>query len=343
MDSLSSSSGQQVSIVEDTSYVAWGPQQSQNRRFELSELPPPLVSTTTSSVASQQSLLQLDEAVMVQTQLQQGQEIQRLQQLLGLVSPQLPGTGTVLFQQPPWLSLNAVPLGSLVGANIADLQARQMLLEQQYLLLSAAAPIPPTSYSVNPVVPALSSQAPIRQRALQPHGTNSLLVDQASTQSCASNYHAQSNSSEEATSPPSEPALKRPKRALTSYNLFFKSRREQLIAEQGQQQGEAVADLVVDPKEAPQERQSRRNSIRFEEMAKIIGKEWKEIDPQTLARYEAEARKDKERYRRELAIYNASRNAEQEAKRAAMELSVPDEVRQRYFAEASRKNKRKKR
>ena len=361
--------------IVDPSLAMWGMppygalESSRQAHSEYGRLPP-LASTSISSVASQQQhLQQLERAALLQIELQRQHEMLRLQQSLGLLAPssipdhvlqaalvnELNNSTTYnnsalsLLQQPQEQSfLNSLGQAQpdLLAANVAAaLQAQQAQLEEQRLLAAAGLSLPSTSQldssvglglalgaTNQPQVTAMSGLAhlpppPPPFSTVQPVGVG---LDRQSSDNRSSSQSTQHSAS-------SAP-LKRPKRPLTAYNLFFKARREQLLAAEQQQQQQQVASQSDS---SNRQQQARRNSIGFEDLAKIIGKEWKEIDPQTLTEYEAQAQTDKERYNRELELYKASKNAQLEAKRVAMEQSVSDEVRQRYFAEGSGKKRKK--
>jgi len=100
----------------------------------------------------------------------------------------------------------------------------------------------------------------------------------------------------------------RPKRPLTAYNLFFKEERARLLAEQ---KGMLLSDEQYDHTSDGTKRKRRKTphgKIGFEEMARIISKKWKEIDPSVLAEYEARAEAGKKRYREEIAQWLEGKN-----------------------------------
>jgi hypothetical protein len=352
-----------------------GALESSIQAFEPSEHErlPPLASTSASSVVSQQQ--QLDRAALLQIELQRQQELLRLQQSLGLLAssstptvlpdyvlqalvPGLDNNALLLLQlqqqqQPflnPWGQFQSNMLAANVAAAQQQVQLEQQQQQQQQQFLTAPGFSLPTSSQLdsssalgmvlgtNPQATTFSGLPHLPQARVEPSVAS---LDQHPPHRRASSRESVPNNKESSSPEP----LKRPKRPLTSYNLFFKARREQLLAEQHQQQlhQQQIAlksdsnNQQVDQPKHPR----RKNSIGFEDLAKIIGKEWKEIDPQTLAEFEAQAQRDKERYLKELEVYKAGRNAELEVKRAAMEQSVSDEVRQRYFAEVSGKKRKK--
>jgi HMG (high mobility group) box len=51
------------------------------------------------------------------------------------------------------------------------------------------------------------------------------------------------------------------------------------------------------------------NKVSFDEMGKIIGQRWKNIDPDRLAKYSEMASEDAERYKKEMKSYNSKQEA----------------------------------
>lgn len=95
----------------------------------------------------------------------------------------------------------------------------------------------------------------------------------------------------EAVPLPPQPAntklLEKPKRPLTAYNMFFQNERQVLL------------DTL------PVTKKSKRGhgKIAFADLAKVIGKRWKEADPDTLAHYYERANQDKLRYHQAMSEY----------------------------------------
>ena len=86
------------------------------------------------------------------------------------------------------------------------------------------------------------------------------------------------------------PLLEKPKRPLSGYNIFFKRERVRL--------------LDVLPERPPDQKPRKSHGkLGFREMATIIGRRWKELDPQTKAYYEELGRQDKLRHSRALAAW----------------------------------------
>ena len=73
-----------------------------------------------------------------------------------------------------------------------------------------------------------------------------------------------------------------PKRPLSAYNLYFQSERAKILAAT----------------------ESEGGKIGFEGLGKIIGKKWREVNPDERKVYEELAKKDSTRYRKEMEVYN---------------------------------------
>jgi len=128
----------------------------------------------------------------------------------------------------------------------------------------------------------------------------------------------------------------RPKRALTAYNLFFKDFREQILADR-QKDSRVSADnrgFKLDKRKRGCD-SKMHHGVGFEEMGKIIGQKWKELDDQVRRMYELRAEAEKRRYRDELAEYRMNEKKKMEAKFASFQASLSEETKQRYFEGAN--------
>lgn len=96
-----------------------------------------------------------------------------------------------------------------------------------------------------------------------------------------------------------------PRRPLSGYNIFFKEERGRLLLEKGEDSNTSLED--VDGK--------AKAKIGFEDMAKVIGKRWKELPEKDLARYKELANADMERYRREMDEYHLELSRQSRAER----------------------------
>lgn len=105
----------------------------------------------------------------------------------------------------------------------------------------------------------------------------------------------------------------KPKRPLSAYNFFFKEEREKILK----------VVLAEDPDKVENDPNSedyldedmlRRlrkegGKVSFEEMGKLIGQRWKNIDPDRLTRFNELASEDTERYKKEMQGYNGRQEA----------------------------------
>lgn len=115
----------------------------------------------------------------------------------------------------------------------------------------------------------------------------------------------------------------KPKRPLSAYNYFFKEEREKILR----------IVLAEDPSKVPNNPEcedflneetinrlrKEGGKVSFEEMGKLIGQRWKNIDPDRLAKYSEMAAEDTERYKKEMQLYNGR----QEAKMRSEALKPP--------------------
>lgn len=115
----------------------------------------------------------------------------------------------------------------------------------------------------------------------------------------------------------------KPKRPLSAYNFFFKEEREKIIKvvlaeDPSKVQTDPEAHDFLD--EAAIGRLKKEGGkVSFEEMGKIIGQRWKNIDPDRLSTYSEMASEDTERYKTEMQAYNGR----QEAKMRSEAMKAP--------------------
>jgi hypothetical protein len=128
-----------------------------------------------------------------------------------------------------------------------------------------------------------------------------------------------------------------PRRPLSGYNIFFKEERARMIAESsGKGTGETEGE--GETKDGNEVAPVKGAKIGFEVMAKTVGKRWKELPEEELARYKAVAKLDMERYRREMDCYHVdlakrSRLESEEmsrAQQATAAATVPGAAQQHY-------------
>lgn len=84
----------------------------------------------------------------------------------------------------------------------------------------------------------------------------------------------------------------RPKRPLSAYNIFFKEERARILEE-------VVQSRVPNGK------------IGFQNLAKMIGKRWQELDPESMQSYKEKAEVDMVRYREAMFTYVATQEQQE--------------------------------
>jgi hypothetical protein len=95
-----------------------------------------------------------------------------------------------------------------------------------------------------------------------------------------------------------------PRRPLSGYNIFFKEERARMLAESSGKRGPGETEGEEETKNDKDVPPAKGVKIGFEVMAKTVGKRWKELPEEELARYKAMAKLDMERYRREMDGYH---------------------------------------
>jgi len=115
----------------------------------------------------------------------------------------------------------------------------------------------------------------------------------------------------------------KPKRPLSAYNYFFKEQREKtlkvvLAEDPSKVVNEPGTEDYLDEDTIARLRKEG-GKVSFEEMGKLIGQRWKNIDPDRLAKYSELASEDTERYKKEMQTYNGR----QEAKMRSEALKPP--------------------
>ena len=124
----------------------------------------------------------------------------------------------------------------------------------------------------------------------------------------------------------SDPALPKPKRPRTAYNLYFKEQRAKILEHRETQ-------YTVDETDWKKRkgRSKPHGKITFQELGKMIGSSWKELEPEARSKYEEKAARDKARYKAEMDEFLRGKQNKLEARRAALEATVPEKTKQQYF------------
>ena len=101
----------------------------------------------------------------------------------------------------------------------------------------------------------------------------------------------------------------KPKRPLSAYNFFFKEEREKILKVVTAEDPEKVEN---DPEsedyldeEALGRLRKEGGKVSFEEMGKLIGQRWKNIDSERMTKFSELAAEDTERYKKAMAEYNS--------------------------------------
>jgi hypothetical protein len=95
-----------------------------------------------------------------------------------------------------------------------------------------------------------------------------------------------------------------PRRPLSGYNIFFKEERARMLAESSGKRGPGETEGEGEIKDSNEPPPAKGVKIGFEAMAKTVGKRWKALPEEELARYKSMAKLDMERYRREMDSYH---------------------------------------
>lgn len=105
----------------------------------------------------------------------------------------------------------------------------------------------------------------------------------------------------------------KPKRPLSAYNFFFKEEREKILKVVLAEDNEKVKndpdgeDYLSDGMVGKLRKEGGK--VSFEEMGKLIGQRWKNIDPDRLVVFSEMATEDTERYKKEMVDYNSRQEA----------------------------------
>lgn len=100
-----------------------------------------------------------------------------------------------------------------------------------------------------------------------------------------------------------------------------------------------------DKKQVPSKTSRKRKrkphgKISFEKMAQVIGKRWKQVDPDRLSVYKEKAGVDLKRYKKEMEVYLLRQRQGLEESREQLESTVDEETKARYFASGGVTKKR---
>eukprot|EP00569_Conticribra_weissflogii_P000159 CAMPEP_0171355586 /NCGR_PEP_ID=MMETSP0878-20121228/45297_1 /TAXON_ID=67004 /ORGANISM="Thalassiosira weissflogii, Strain CCMP1336" /LENGTH=552 /DNA_ID=CAMNT_0011861591 /DNA_START=505 /DNA_END=2163 /DNA_ORIENTATION=+ len=139
------------------------------------------------------------------------------------------------------------------------------------------------------------------------------------------------NATAKAKKSPKKKVKGKPKRPLSAYNLFFKEERERILKsipgsdqkrmtrgskggngerkseDNGDYQDDNCHETRGDAKDFDQKDKNGKKiphgKIGFENLAKLIGKRWQDLEPEKVAKYKKLADKDMRRYKEEMEIF----------------------------------------
>jgi hypothetical protein len=105
----------------------------------------------------------------------------------------------------------------------------------------------------------------------------------------------------------------KPKRPLSAYNFFFKEEREKILKvilsdESRDTVNEPDSDDFINEGTLGRLRKEG-GKVSFEEMGKLIGQRWKNLQPDRLTKYSELAAEDTDRYKKEMQGYNGRQEA----------------------------------
>jgi hypothetical protein len=225
-------------------------------------------------------------------------------------------------QQQPMVDLNATANMNMDPANMLAFQQLLFLQQQQHQQQAGAAA---AQANMNPFIMQMyANQAGLAaanyQTAPQQQQNATLLGQDAGLQGLSS-----------AASEPVVPAVKlkqapkkkpkgKPKRPLSSYNIFFKEERARILKEgekavdKEEEENKNGHDKKGDGKNGKKRKALPHGKIGFESLAKTIGKRWKALDPDDLVYYQEKAAIDMQRYKREMDTFMTKQREDSEAK-----------------------------
>ena len=121
----------------------------------------------------------------------------------------------------------------------------------------------------------------------------------------------------------------KPKRPLSAYNFFFKEEREKILKvvlaeDPAKVENDPQTEDYMSPEQLAKLRKEG-GKVSFEEMGKLIGQRWKNIDPDRLSHFADLATEDTERYKKEMISYNGRQEAKMrsEAQKPPASAFVP--------------------
>ena len=97
----------------------------------------------------------------------------------------------------------------------------------------------------------------------------------------------------------------KPKRPLSAYNIFFKEERARILASipSSGPDSDQADDGAEDVKGGKKKKKVPHGKIGFENLAKVIGQRWQELDHEKSEYYKAKAAEDMKRYKDQMEIF----------------------------------------
>lgn len=120
-----------------------------------------------------------------------------------------------------------------------------------------------------------------------------------------------------ARKPVKKKAKDKPKRPLSAYNFFFKEERAKIVSVALNEEGRDKDPDLTDEEIIKLKKDTGK--VNFEEMGKLIGRRWKNIDANRKDHCNKLAAGDKDRYRIDMEKYNVKKEEMREKKRHAEE------------------------
>jgi hypothetical protein len=93
-----------------------------------------------------------------------------------------------------------------------------------------------------------------------------------------------------------------------------------------------VEDKIVVVPSSRKQKRKPHGKISFEKMAQVIGRRWKQIDPDRLAEYKKLASTDLQHYKKKMEVYLLRQSQGLEESREQLESTVDEETKAKYFA-----------
>mmetsp|Transcript_42986 Transcript_42986/g.84484 ORF Transcript_42986/g.84484 Transcript_42986/m.84484 type:complete len:438 (-) Transcript_42986:135-1448(-) len=113
----------------------------------------------------------------------------------------------------------------------------------------------------------------------------------------------------------------KPKRPLSSYNIFFREERIKILASLPSTNGDGAEETEGTGAKTSRKKRTPHGKIGFENLGKKIGHNWRTLDEISIARYRKLADLDMSRYRAEMKEWNAQDDAKPDT-----ESKLPSEV-----------------